>query len=274
MDCPIAAVAADSMEKLKGDSVVFLNYHFNDPFNNSDATGRKEYYGVLDLPTVKIMGKRSCVDVSATVSCFLFNYGRAMNDLSPCTIGMDVDYDSTTRGLKVKTSVTALDTISDAEAHLRYAIAESHIYYQWHGLDSVQHVVRKMLPDHVGIPFSIQPGETFVDSQSYTLESEWNDHNCYVVTFVQADAYNGNPVLRSAREYLIVTYQYGDANGDGSVDLADVVFLINYLYKGGAAPDPSESGDANGDCIIDLADIVYLLNYLYKGGAPPEEGCA
>ncbi|MCK4403954.1 MAG: hypothetical protein KAW02_02575 [candidate division Zixibacteria bacterium] len=66
------------------------------------------------------------------------------------------------------------------------------------------------------------------------------------------------------------TFTHGDANGDGMIDLADVVFLISYLYKGGIPPTPLEAGDVNCDGEINLADVVYLINYLYRGGpAPP-----
>lgn len=61
----------------------------------------------------------------------------------------------------------------------------------------------------------------------------------------------------------------GDANGDGIIDLADAVHLLNYLFKGGPAPNPLEVGDCNCDDLVDLADVVYLLNYLFKGGPPP-----
>ncbi len=63
----------------------------------------------------------------------------------------------------------------------------------------------------------------------------------------------------------------GDANGDWVIDVSDVVYLINYLYKTGSAPDPLEAGDANCDTKVDLGDIVYIINYLYKGGPVP--GC-
>ena len=69
-------------------------------------------------------------------------------------------------------------------------------------------------------------------------------------------------------------YVAGDANGDDLVDIADVVYLINYLYKGGPPPDPLAAGDPNADCVISLSDLVYLINYLYRGGPPPKQGCA
>lgn len=61
----------------------------------------------------------------------------------------------------------------------------------------------------------------------------------------------------------------GDANRDGMVDLGDVIYLISYLYGGGAEPMPSEAGDVNCDGRIDLADVVYLINYLFRNGFPP-----
>lgn len=62
----------------------------------------------------------------------------------------------------------------------------------------------------------------------------------------------------------------GDANGDGSIDVADAVFLINYVFKGGPGPDPYESGDANCDGAVNLGDAVYLIAYVFKGGPGPE----
>jgi hypothetical protein len=61
----------------------------------------------------------------------------------------------------------------------------------------------------------------------------------------------------------------GDANGDWVVDIADIVYLVNFLYKGGDPPEPMDAGDANCDGIVDVGDVVYLVNYLYKGGPPP-----
>lgn len=69
-------------------------------------------------------------------------------------------------------------------------------------------------------------------------------------------------------------YVAGDANGDGVVDLTDVLFLINYLYKSGPPPDPLAAGDPSADCIIDITDVLHLINYLYKSGPSPQQGCA
>ena len=70
-------------------------------------------------------------------------------------------------------------------------------------------------------------------------------------------------------EDLGATYVCGDANADAAINLADAVYLINYVFKGGPAPDPPEAGDANCDDAVNLADAVYLINYVFKGGPEP-----
>ena len=61
----------------------------------------------------------------------------------------------------------------------------------------------------------------------------------------------------------------GDCNGDKIINVGDIVFLINYLFKGGSPPVPICTGDVNNDGIVNVGDIVYLINYLFKGGSPP-----
>ncbi len=81
----------------------------------------------------------------------------------------------------------------------------------------------------------------------------------------------GDPTLRVSR---FMPDRTGDVNWDGAIDLSDVVFLINYLFKGGDLPEALRLGDTSADCVVDLADVILLLNYLYRGGVEPGEGCA
>jgi len=71
--------------------------------------------------------------------------------------------------------------------------------------------------------------------------------------------------------FMVRTYLRGDANADTTIDIADVMHLINYLFLDGPDPDPMAAGDANCDEVVDIADVVYLLNYLFMEGPPP--GC-
>ncbi|HZN57370.1 MAG TPA: dockerin type I repeat-containing protein [Planctomycetota bacterium] len=61
----------------------------------------------------------------------------------------------------------------------------------------------------------------------------------------------------------------GDTNNDGKVNIADCVFLLNYLFTGGSKTACYEVGDVNDDKGQDISDAVYLLRYLFLGGADP-----
>ncbi|MCP4703926.1 MAG: hypothetical protein GY865_04895 [candidate division Zixibacteria bacterium] len=65
-------------------------------------------------------------------------------------------------------------------------------------------------------------------------------------------------------------YICGDIDGTPEINILDIVFLINNVYKSGPDPDPLESADVNHDLIINILDIVYLINYIYKGDSEPE----
>jgi hypothetical protein len=60
----------------------------------------------------------------------------------------------------------------------------------------------------------------------------------------------------------------GDVNGDGSVGVADVFWLINALFASG--PAPVCSGDVNGDTFTNVGDVFWLINFLFAGGPPPK----
>ncbi len=79
----------------------------------------------------------------------------------------------------------------------------------------------------------------------------------------------GNPIYFNES----YTYVCGDANGDGSVNISDAVYLIAYIFAGGSAPNPFLSGDANCDSAVNISDAVYLIAYIFAGGAAPCAEC-
>ncbi len=64
-------------------------------------------------------------------------------------------------------------------------------------------------------------------------------------------------------------YICGDLDDDGIVNILDIILLINYKFKDGAAPDPMESANVDGIGAVDILDVVYLVNYKFKGGPAP-----
>jgi len=62
------------------------------------------------------------------------------------------------------------------------------------------------------------------------------------------------------------SFSCGDVDAGGSVNILDATYIINYLYKGGPAPNPPGSADVNGSGSTNILDVTYLINYLYKDG--------
>jgi hypothetical protein len=59
----------------------------------------------------------------------------------------------------------------------------------------------------------------------------------------------------------------GDADGNGTVNVLDVFFIINLLFANGSAP--FGCADANNSGLIDVLDVFFLISYLFAGGPAP-----
>jgi uncharacterized protein (TIGR02145 family) len=68
-----------------------------------------------------------------------------------------------------------------------------------------------------------------------------------------------------------------DVNNSGNLNLLDVAYIINHLYRGGpefncGASSTDSCGNVNGDSKINLMDVAYIINFLYRGGPAPNCG--
>ena len=63
----------------------------------------------------------------------------------------------------------------------------------------------------------------------------------------------------------------GDINNDGTgPDIADLVYLVTYMFGGGPEPPCMAEADVNGNGTgPDIADLVYLVTYMFGGGPAP-----
>lgn len=75
-------------------------------------------------------------------------------------------------------------------------------------------------------------------------------------------------------QVLVFGHVSGDVSCDGLVDIADLVYMVSYLFTGGPAPPFSLAADLDGSCTIDIADLVYLIDYMFNGGAEPSQPCS
>jgi subtilase family serine protease len=109
------------------------------------------------------------------------------------------------------------------------------------------------------VPFS-RPAGTYtikvvVDEDNIKIErNDSNNNHTESVTF-------SNPG---------VAYLRGDVNNNGVITSADIISLVNYVFKGGTPPLPcSNSGDVNNNGAITSADVISLVNHVFKGAPAP-----
>ncbi|MDH3892529.1 MAG: M1 family aminopeptidase [candidate division Zixibacteria bacterium] len=65
----------------------------------------------------------------------------------------------------------------------------------------------------------------------------------------------------------------GDMDLSGELDIADLIYFVDYNFSGGPPPPLMNLADVDGSCAIDIADMVYLVDYMFAGGPAPLMGC-
>jgi hypothetical protein len=65
----------------------------------------------------------------------------------------------------------------------------------------------------------------------------------------------------------------GNVNNDPDdiVNVVDITYLVNYLFREGPSPVCMPEANVNGDPLelVNVVDLTYLVNYLFRGGSPP-----
>ncbi|MGE4632663.1 MAG: hypothetical protein AAEJ47_06455, partial [Planctomycetota bacterium] len=65
-------------------------------------------------------------------------------------------------------------------------------------------------------------------------------------------------------------------NADGSVDVADTVYMLEFMFSGGPDGTCSDTLDANDDGLRDISDPIQVLILLFGAGTelpPPWNSC-
>jgi hypothetical protein len=101
------------------------------------------------------------------------------------------------------------------------------------------------------------------------------------------ETHNGGPLFDWVESFFDITYDIGgspdswgaslmirghvsgDLNLDRSCNIADVTFMVAYLFQGGEAPLVPETGDVDASGGINVADLTYLVAYLFQDGPSP-----
>ena len=87
----------------------------------------------------------------------------------------------------------------------------------------------------------------------------------------------GDPVENTVSDSFAIFFDFetilwelaGDANGDGSMNIADASYIINSIFFGGPPVKRFEEGDANCDGTVNIVDASFIINAIFFGGDQP-----
>ncbi|MFH2054618.1 MAG: FlgD immunoglobulin-like domain containing protein [bacterium] len=100
----------------------------------------------------------------------------------------------------------------------------------------------------------------------------------YPITFDNAwESINPNPTFPSIEldfdsSGVLIVDQHGDVNGDGRVDVGDVVAIVGYIIGTNAFSHRQfYAADVNATLTVDVNDLVAVINAIYSGASPTSE---
>jgi hypothetical protein len=174
----------------------------------------------------------------------------------------------------------------------------------------MQSTIYQLPPDSAYFPPPTQPPLKLIDAVTFVHEG-WLCHAehtptievpCTEPTGACCDTFLQTCRMATAFDCVSSTEEYqgdntscvpnpcetGCCNGDGltgnvdgifgvagEIDVADLSYLVDFLFKGGPAPPCTDEGNVDGIIgpggPIDVADLSYLVDYLFKAGPPPPQ---
>jgi hypothetical protein len=118
--------------------------------------------------------------------------------------------------------------------------------------------------------------EAFMGTASYYA---FSNNGSYVIPFVYQTMPGGDPLnpvdFKYIADFTITDAQFiygpddpglpGDANGDGQINVLDVVTMVNYILGNSPEPFVFENADVNGDGMVNVLDVVATVNIILGG---------
>lgn len=193
----------------------------NDPFYLEDPTmnrGRIQYYGIDQegVPSVRVNGKKASpssgwyAGAAGDINALTNELNTYRNTSSPITLVVAEQRS----GAQSNVSVTVQTTQALTGKKLRVAVIEYFVSYDQppgtNGEKEFLWVARKMLPDYSGTTINISAGSEQTFNFSYTIKTNWNTNNIYIVAWVQDD--QTKEVLQAGQNLKVTKIQASTDN--------------------------------------------------------------
>lgn len=234
VNCPYCPAAANGIGQMldEGLSIAPIAYHTSafstDDFFTTETNARASYYSISSYPTLKADGyltKQGGGNASQSLySSYLPYYNQRIALDSPFEIDLSFEYHSGTQ-CQVKAVVTQVGECSSSDVRVFIVLTESHIQRPWQGMSEVNFVVRDMIPNQNGTPFTGGTQEVTGLFDMTGLAKE----NCQLVAWIQS--YNGNKEV-----YQAVKLDVADSGAQYDMGITQVEDVPSTLCSGRITP--------------------------------------
>ena len=114
--------------------------------------------------------------------------------------------------------------------------------------------IQKLWSELFDLGIEIEDGIKWLDAGAKQSDAFYNEQLVGCV-----GEYSYNPALGECELISVIP---GDLNGDGELNILDVVVLVNIVLGGS---EPVDAGDLNGDGVLNVLDVVMLVNIIVNG---------
>ena len=211
--CPLCPAAHNVIDNYlsgpNGDKISYIYYHMVYPYNDdpiyweskegSDA--RDNYYSPVPATP---QGWFDGIHQSSTPG-WAASLDNLVSTQSPLKIILSGTRNSTQ--FNINAHLTRTGNIPDNDLVIHFVVAEDLYYAGRNGISHHKHVMRKMLPNPDGQPFTINLNETKDIPQTIDLEQLWDADSLNIIVFVQSTA--------SMTVYQSETISYNELNVTG-----------------------------------------------------------
>ncbi|MDO5446905.1 MAG: dockerin type I domain-containing protein [Prevotellaceae bacterium] len=114
------------------------------------------------------------------------------------------------------------------------------------------------------VSYNIQGGEAPGKAvASNAVETELDPTHKYKVKVI-ADKDGGDMLVYATKLWVGATTLLGDANDDGTVDVADITTIASYILGGNPSPFNFDNADVDADNLITVSDITATASIILK----------
>ncbi len=134
------------------------------------------------------------------------------------------------------------------------------------GFSCDQTVLCTMQLEDFLVPYGAPLGENLV---TYNVTGDYLPKTGFVfsgeVTVFGKDPLNPAKWMVPEGEVVI----RGDCDRSGYANIADVIFLLSFIFADGEAPSPHMVADVDCSMNVNIADVVYFITYIFGDGPAP-----